>query len=150
MPNPASTELVMLAWLSTIPGITASMVDTLLPTDTSTWQATGFVQVGPQFGGTPHMYVPVRQPVVQLDTWGVNENQMEPNWEIASQLAELVMDACYRNLSVNIPLTLRAGYRQARVTAAWPVTEPLRIRDDPQNYGHYELDIELAWVEIPE
>lgn len=150
MAKPASSELVVVAWLATIPGITSAMVGTLLPTETAGWQETGFVQVGPEFGGTPDRYVPIRSPVMAVDTWGVNPNVMTPNWEVASDLAELVVDACYRNHNLNVPLVLRTGYRQARLTGAWPVTEPRRVRDDPTNYGRFNLDIELGWIEISE
>lgn len=148
MAKRAPSELVAAAWIATIPGITTDIVATTLPTEITTWADTGFITVGPEFGGNPMTYVPMRRPVMQIDTWGVNPNVMTPNWGQASDLAELIMAACYDNLSLNLPLNVRTGYNQARVAGAMPVTEPRRIRNDDANYGRYQLDVELHWIEI--
>lgn len=152
MAKPARSDLVVSAWLATIPGITADIVGTKLPGDTSLWAPTGFVQVGPEFGpGLPAKYIPLRSPVMQLDTWGVNPDQAEPNWQQAADLAELIWEAAYGNLSLGIPLTLpQPGYRQARVQAVFPTTEPHRELDDITAYGHYSLDLEFRWIEYDE
>lgn len=150
MAKPAPSELVVSAWLGTIPGIAPAIVGTQLPEDPALWP-TGFVQVGPEFGGRPGMYVPMREPVMEIHTWGVNPDTDSPDWQAASDLAELVVEAAYANHNLNNALTLPVeGYRQGRVLAAWPVTDPRRVRDDVASYGHFTLDLMVRWIEIPE
>lgn len=149
MAKRAPSELVVVAWIATIPGITTDIVATTLPTDNTSWSDTGFITVGPEFGGNPMVHVPMRRPVMQIDTWGVNPNVMTPNWAQASDLAELIVGACEDNLSLNAPLDVRTDYNQARVTGAFPVTEPRRVRNDDANYARFQLDVEVHWIEIP-
>jgi hypothetical protein len=46
-------------------------------------------------------------------------------------------------------VTLPAAYHNARVMAAWLLSEPRRIRDDPADFAHYQADLQLVWVEVP-
>ena len=61
-----TAELVAQAWLATIPGITSSMVATVLPAKAPSWAATGFLVVATA-GGNSEMYVPVHRSLVQVD-----------------------------------------------------------------------------------
>lgn len=150
MATPATSELVVAAWLATLPGIASAMVGAQLPTDITTWAATGFVQTGLDFGRSP-MYVPVRAPIMELTVWGVNPGTNTPNWKLAADLAGVIVDACYRNLSLGVPLQLpEPGYRQAQVKGAWPVRDPQRENEDITNFAKYTLDVEFRWTEIPE
>lgn len=148
-----TSELVVWAWIATIPGITPAMVSTFLPRDSAAWHPTGYVTVGPSvpIGNTPNRYVPLRELVMEINTWGVVPNTTQPNWESAADLAELIVNAAYDNHGLNTALVMpRAGYNTARVTGAWPVTDPERQQDDIANYAKYELDLGLNWIEIPE
>lgn len=144
----ATTSLVAEAWLLSIPDITAAGI--VLPTDTSTWVDTGFVQVGPIFTGSPGAYAPIREPVVQFSAWAVNPASLDPDWATAEALSEAIVAATYDMTLLNTALTLRTGFRQARVTAATAVSDPERIPDDAASYARYDIDVVLQWIEIKE
>lgn len=153
MAKPATSQLVACAWLATIPGIESEMVDIELPQEIEAWAATGFVQVGGTFGGIgrPDVYIPHRRPVLEIFCWGTNPGTDRPNWGKAADLAELIIDAAYRNHNLNVPLELpRPGYRRARVTGVWPVNEPDSDIRDVTSYGKYTLDLEMHWIELDE
>jgi hypothetical protein len=151
MAKPVSSELAVWAWLQSIPGITPAMVSTRLPQDQTTWATTGFVRVGPEFGGALHREIPVRSPVMELHVYGTNPGTNQPGWQTASDLAELIIQACYANHNLNNALDMPVpGYRQARVCGVWPDTDPRRNHNDVADYGHFELDVEFRWIEIPE
>lgn len=145
------TELVAVAWLKGVPGVPAGGVGTTLPGDASTWPD-GFVQVTGA-GGSPNRDVPQRHSVVQLDFWAANRGA-KPAWGRANQLAECIIDHCYDNsVSAATPVqrhvTLPAGYLGARVQTAEALTDPRRMGGDEARYGHYSLDLLLAWVATP-
>jgi hypothetical protein len=149
--KPVSTELVLIAWLGTIPGITPAMVDYALPGKTELWKDTGFITVGPAFGGgheDPEL--PVRESLIEIQCYGVNPGTLNPNYQIASDLAELVVRACEEDHKCNEELVTRDGYRRARVTAVWVIRDPERILDEAASYGRYDLDLAVRWIEIPD
>lgn len=147
--NPATSELITVAWVKTIAGVAANgMVSTTLPADNSTWAASGFIRVGPAVGGSPQMYVPLRQPVMQIDTYAINPNSDNPPWDKAGKLAELVFNATYDHSLLGRELITRTGYENARVVSVTALTEPRRLYDDPASRAHYQLDIELRWVAL--
>lgn len=141
-----TTELVAVAWLK---GITAlgGAVATELPADTSSWASTGFVQVQ-GVGGTPALDLPVARPVVSVDFWWVAPSSSKPPWNKANQLAEHLRAHLSSAWAARV-VTLPAGYASARVTGAWLLTEPRRIRDDAADYAHFQADLQLNWVEVP-
>lgn len=146
--KPATSELVTVAWVKSIAGIAPNgMVSTTLPADNTSWAASGFVKVGPAVGGSPGMYVPLRQPVVQIDTYAVNLNSENPPWDKASNLAELVFNATY-DMTLLHGLDTRTGYEQARVVSVTALTEPRRLYDDVAARAHYQLDIDIKWVAL--
>jgi hypothetical protein len=143
-----SNELVAVAWLKDAVTYLGSRVATELPADNSTWGASGFTTVQAT-GGTPHLYVPERKPVVSIDTWGVSGKAGRPPWNLASQQAERIREACLDHLTVARKVTMPSGYRSARVVAAIPRTEPRRMRGDAASYAHYQQDVEFWWVMGP-
>lgn len=146
-------ELVGIAWLKGVPGLPAGSIGTTLPSDNSTWSASGFIQVGIA-GGSPEPYLPIHRPVLQLDFWAVNSSGSRPPWGKANQLAEVVKANCYDHQDAATP-TLRtvtlhvAGYQQARVLSAQMMTEPRRMPDDEARYARYSADLALVWTVIP-
>lgn len=148
----ANTELVAVAWLAGATGLSSSMVATTLPTDATTWAATGFVTVRTS-GGAPAVDTPLRRPVVTVDTWAVNPTSAKPRWGLANYLAEVIARACdplsdVERMAIQRPLVLPANYPAAVVKSAWIVSEPRRAYGDPGNYGHYVLDMALRWVDL--
>ena len=142
----ANTDLVACAWLGGVTGLTPAMVAATLPTDNTSWAASGFVTVRTS-GGSPGLYVPLRAPVVTVDCWAVNPSSAKPPWGKANYLAELIDVGC-RATNVNRTLTLPTNYPAARVLSAYLVTEPRRAYGDQGDYARFVLDLALHWVDL--
>lgn len=141
----ANTELVAIAWLGTVTGLTSGMVAATLPTDNTSWAASGFVTVR-TVGGTPGLYVPLRSPVVNVDFWAVKPGSRPP-WYQANALAELV-DAGARASNAQRAVTLPTGYPTARVLSAYLLAEPRRAYGDQGDYARYTADLALHWTDL--
>lgn len=148
----ATTDLVVTAWLASLPGLSSSTVGTVLPRPDAngnlSWGASGFVAVT-TVGGTPGMYVPLASPVVQLDCWATNPGSAKPPYGKANALAELIRWAVYVRANFQRPLALlRPGYASARMLSAYLVTEPRRLYGDAADYARYQCDLAANWVEV--
>ena len=144
----ANSELVAVAWLQGAAGIEAGQVATTLPTDVTTWQANGFVQVCPAVGGAPQLHYALREPVVQIDTYAVNPASGKPPWGTAASLMELLVAATYDTARMQRTLTLPAGYPQARLFTAHFLTEPRRLPGDDSSYARYSADLAFHWYSL--
>jgi hypothetical protein len=153
-----NTDLVAVAWLRSIPGIAPTQVATSLPQDNTTWAGSGFVTVA-TVGGTPAMYLPVKQPVVQVDCWAVNPSSGRAPWGKANHLAETVrahIEDTTRTANIGRRLTFAVGdYAAAAVSSAWLRTEPRRgitlgsvPVGDEASYARFLFDLELWWREL--
>lgn len=141
----ATPELVAIAWLKSIVG---DRVATTLPKDNDSWAASGFCTVT-TVGGTPNLYVPLREPVTGVDCWAVNPDSQKPPWNKAAALAEAIQAACYDHPTIPQRLTLPAGYPQAQVLSAYTVGEHRRIWDDASSYARYSIPgLVIAWTEV--
>jgi hypothetical protein len=145
--RPATAELAAVAWLKSLNGLGDGMVATQLPKDQDTWTATGFVVVAADVGGAQNGYVPWRQSVLQLETYGVNPRTLNPDWATANYLAELIVAAATGNENLGVELATRDGYAPIRVTDASPATAPNRAETDPSSYALYRTDLALNWVQ---
>jgi hypothetical protein len=144
-----TTDLVVVAWLRTMPGLTADVVATKLPTDENKWAANGAVVVPLKVGGTPHSTMPLRRPVVQVETWATVPGSDKIPWGIANQLAEQIRAGCLDRTTFSRLLVITAGaleYPPARVLSARMMTEPRRIWSDQGDYGGYSLDLAFQWI----
>lgn len=147
MPRPANDELVAVAFFRDAIG---SFFATSLPTDTASWFATGFGVVTSVQPDASDIYSPVRTSILQVDTYGVNPNSIDPNWGLASDLA---MDIANLNLVTEIlhrRLTLRAEYNTAKVMDFSFMAGPRRDTSDPNGYAKYQSDVSLTWVDLGE
>lgn len=147
--------LVLVAWLGQrVPGLTDAMVATSLPREISTWADAGFVTAtiipspaGVDSGDTRHVYA-------QIDAWAVSMTadgsaSSKPPVYKATRLAELVRRATDDDVQTfGRPVTLPAAYLPARVLAAYAMTEPSPIPDDPSGYARVTLDLALEWARI--
>lgn len=139
-----NTELVAVAWLGTIDGLSPNMVATQLPSDATSWSRTGFITLRTT-GGAPSIYTPLRSPVLSVDAWATNVNSGKPPWFQANGLMELI-DAGCRADNAQRWLTLPGNYMAARVTTAYFTGEPQRVYTDPGNYARYVVNLQLHWV----
>lgn len=141
------------AWLRTISGIPDNKVNTVLP-DRALWADTGFVQVVGVVGGTPWIDASVRDPVLEIDTWGCRLNSDKPDWGKASALMDkIVRAATLPATSVGVLLTI--GDKRARVITCFPVSEvrrPITGIDagDAASFARFMIDLQMTWVEVPE
>lgn len=147
-----TNELVAVAWLSQrVPGLDAAQVATTLPRDTEAWALGGFVQVQAIPGGVPSVDIPVRHPVFQVDCWATSSTTKSSSsklpWNLANYLAEIIRDATESDdARYGAPVTLRDGYLGARVQAAYLVSEPQRVLNDPSGFARFTLDLAIDWV----
>ncbi|MEU3281594.1 hypothetical protein [Streptomyces antibioticus] len=147
----ATSELVAEAWLKTVVG---DIVATTLPKPaadgTLSWADTGFITLV-TVGGSPNMYVPLRDPAVGLSCWAANPGSQKPPWRKASNLAETICAACEDH--PNVPktrLALPGDYPDVQVKSAYVTGEPRRIPDDASSYARYDVPgLVIAWVEVP-
>lgn len=142
----ATPELVATAWLKTVVG---DRVATTLPKDNATWAASGFCTLVTA-GGTPNMYVPLRDPAIGVDCWANNPDSQKPPWNKAAVLAEAIQAACYDHATIPQRVTLPSGYPQAQVLSAYTTGEARRIHDDASSYARYSIPgLVIAWTEVP-
>ena len=141
-----NSEVVGVAWLKAAVPYLGSRVSTELPTDNSSWSASGFTTVS-VVGGSPNIEVGMRKPVFSIDVWGASTNSGKPPWNLASQQAEQIHDAVLAHALVPKVLVLPSGYANARVLQVIPRSEPRRVAGDPASYAHFQFDCEMWWVE---
>ena len=146
----ATTDLVVVSWLRTLPGLTADVVATQLPRDETKWAANGAVIVPVHVGGTPHSTMALRRPVVQVETWATVPGSDRLPWGIANQLAEQIRAGVLDRTTFSRLLIITAGsltYPMARVLSARMMTEPRRVWSDAGDYAGYTLDLAFQWIE---
>lgn len=154
LPN---SSLVVQAWLGQrVPGIVAGQVSTRLPRELTAWAAEGFVQV--TIIPTPaEVDIPVRHAFAQIDAWAV---ALSPDgsvaakppvnlaWRLANLIARATEDDTQRLGGFGRQVTLPVDYVPARVQAAYLMTEPSEVPDDPAGYARVTLDLALDWARI--
>ncbi|WP_435279335.1 hypothetical protein [Streptomyces sp. 1222.5] len=139
-------ELVATAWLKTVVG---DRVATTLPKDNASWAASGFCTLVVA-GGSPNLYVPLREPAIGVDCWANNPQSQKPPWNKAATLAEAIQAACYDHAQIPQIVPMPAGYPAARVLSAYTTGEHRRIPDDPSSYARYSIPgLVIAWTEVP-
>jgi hypothetical protein len=149
----STADLVCVAWLRTVPGLTADVVATQLPADENKWAANGAVTVPLRVGGTPHSTIALKRPVVQVDCWGTVPGSDKIPWGIADQLCEQIRMGCLDRTAFNRPLAITAGgltYPGARVLSAKMLTEPRRIWGDQGEYGGFTFNVALQFISAGE
>jgi hypothetical protein len=145
-PFPPNSDLVAQAWLTQrVPGLVAGQVAGSLP-DVASWLAEGFVTIASIPGTQPNIDVPIRRPIFQIDTWGASGTaSAKPHWPKAYRLAELIRLATEAQ-TYGQTVTLPDEYTDARVQAAYLISEPSRVAGDPSGYAHVTFDLALDWV----
>lgn len=154
--HPANSTLVFQAWLRTIPGL-ESIVSVTLPEMSKVYPA-GWVTIGAAVGGgtafsvsgtgQPGIYIPERQPVMQVDCWAAHENSEKVDHGRANNLAELVYAATFTPPGDPLPqVTLPPTIKPVWIEAVFPVRDPQWVPEPDSSVAHYSLDIELHWIE---
>ena len=149
----ANTDLVAGLWLASLPGLNAGMVGTTVPEKAeanASLVTSGCVEYF-TVGGTPDMYVPERQPVLQIKTYGfpLKTGSRRPQRALANDLAEAIVAACQSPSNFNAKLTLPNDRFPARVQQAHALQEPRPVPDDRGYWSVFQFDLQIYWVELP-
>jgi len=149
----ARTNLVAVAWLSGVTGLSPEMVGTKLPADQTLWATSGFIVVAP-VGGDTGSNVPLRDPVVRCDCWAVTPGSTKPPEGRAANLAEHIVRGTQLLTPADArhsgrPLALPGAYPAARVLAAGVAGGPRPAYGDAGAFAHIVIDLSLRWVELP-
>jgi len=156
LPLEPDDELVCVAWLSTVPGLSPAMVATTLPADVAkdgspaAWIQTGFVTVSVA-GGNPDTYLPVNRPVMQVDVWATKPGSGKPPWYKTAAIASTIRRACWDRRAIPRPLMISAGgqpYPSAVVRSAYLATAFRRVYDDVGDYSRRSADLALDWIRV--
>lgn len=154
LPLEANDELVAVAWLATVPGLSTGMVGTQLPPDVNAngtpapWIQTGFVTVT-VVGGAPNDLLPVSQPVIQVDCWATVPGSNKPPWWKAHAIAAAIRRATWDRYRIPRALAPTAGglaYPTAVVQSAYITTSFRRVYGDDGDYARLQGDLALTWV----
>lgn len=158
LPLAANDELVAVAWLGSITGLSTQMVATQLPADVNSdgtaasWVQTGFITVS-VVGGTPSAYLPEESPVMQVDCWATVPGSNKPPWWKAAALTRVIRRATLDRYNIPRLLTITANgiaYPSAVVKTAYLATSFRRVYDDAGDYARYQGDLALTWVTVGE
>jgi hypothetical protein len=140
------TDLVVQAWVASLPDFSADMVGAVLPQDTSGWSQTGFIQAAAVSGGVPDPDTGLRRSVVQMDCWAVRPGSAKPPWFRANQLTEAVLASCVDGGGQQATVDLGPHYDPARVLTVRALGEPRRIWGDDAGYARFQVDVEIVWI----
>lgn len=146
-------ELVICAWIMSIPDIQIGYADWRLPWDLNVPSYDGYAQVT-VIGGVPDQNVPLFHTTVQVDTWAEAPSEDRVFRLRASHITKQIQYACWDRQNVGRGVTpvetLDNGnviqYPGARVYSAYTLTEPHQIqsKDNPL-YEGYSMDMAFTW-----
>ena len=136
----ASPEAVSQQWAAAVVGVPTG---NQLPTDNTTWAASGFVLTS-DAGGDPDMYYPLHNSIFIFQTWACNPSSPYPPWGKARNLVEQIRNETYQHLGR--VLVLPNCDQNARVLQSVMLKEPHKVYGDLGNYAAYTVTVELHWV----
>lgn len=153
MAHHPSTELVARAWILSLPDVPAGTVAATLPAPVDghyPWEATGFYTVTPA-GGTPHVDIRVRRPLVQVDAYATKYGSQRPPHGRAAAMLESIVNSCWDDDGDHAhDLDVKTGYYRVRVYAVSCAREPQRLYGDEQSLAKYSADLQFHWAELAE
>lgn len=139
----ANPELVAISWLKLVDGLPVNQIGTTLPSDNTTFTASGFVQVT-AIGGVPDKDTFMQTSRIQIDVWAYNTNSSKPPWGKAMHLAMTIKKGIE---SAPREVELPDGYNDAYVHQVIVMIDPRRILGDEANLARYSFDVEFYWAE---
>jgi hypothetical protein len=147
------SDLVVQAWLTTVPELTASMIGAALPAPsadgTIPWTTTGFVQCTVA-GGQVEDPTGRRTTLAQIDCWATRlPTSRKLPWALADQLAEHIIEAARAGTGQEQYVDVGpAGttYDQARILTVLAVDEPRRVPNDPAGYARFMHHLTVTWI----
>jgi hypothetical protein len=139
----ATPENVALGWVAGLPGLSAAMVGDTLPTDNTSWAASGFITAVVSGGGA-NIYYRLDEPVVTLQCWACQPGTSFVPWPKARNIAETIRVATYLNQprTVSPPLCDET----AKVLSSYTLGQPRKVFGDLGEYAAFSVDVQLFWV----
>lgn len=140
-----SPEEVVKAWATTLLGWDAARMSTRLPASEVVEGPLGFTTLL-SLGGSPERNQIIQAPVVRMDFWAKASGSAKPQWGTAFNLAGLIP----RNDQPSHVARLETGASTFPVNllAAFAITEPRKIENDPASYARVSLDLQTSWAII--
>ena len=142
-------ELVLAAWISSIPGLTVDSVAPQLPSDDTTWAANGAVMML-VVGGTDDPYMPYSRTVLQVECWGCAPGTDEPPWLLSWNLAARIRMACLDRVNFGRPLAISFNgvtYPGANTRGIYTLTTARRVYGDRADYAGHIFDVAMTWAQ---
>ena len=146
----ASPELVLAAWIKTIPGFAADSVDPVLPADDTTWKRHGAVTMM-TVGGTEHPYLAVSKTVLQVECWCCNPGSNKPPWNASWSLARQIQMACKDRFEVSREVAVSANgvtYPSAEVRSVVVMNVARRAYGMKSDYAGHLFDVLMTWTQV--
>jgi hypothetical protein len=144
-----TTRYVAAGWLQlAVPGVGAGVE---LPELDDDLRANGFMRTTTA-GGSPRVYVEMRQPIVQVECWfPPPRSGKTANPSSAEQLANQVLRATYDQALMGQLIDLAAltggEYAAARVHTVIALSEPDQVDDvDLSDWARFDLDLQIRWT----
>lgn len=148
-PYPPTVARVGVGYLRALAPSIADSIATSLPA-VDRWPAGLFVTVNDLPGGAPEIDLPqLRHAYVTLDVYAAFPDNDNPQWGRAAIGAELLRGALDSAQPYGRPLDLGPDYRAARVQAAYAISEPRKVEDDPSAFARYTFDAQIDWAALP-
>lgn len=142
-----NSQLVIAAWINSIPDLRPGCSGGELPEDNTTWGSSGFAVIT-VVGGNHHVHSgQLNHPVVQLDCYAQKPNTGKPLWGAANAMLSTIAEACESDLRYRV-LTLPNGFGNARVLGCYQLTEERRVYRDDQQSAICEADFHFYWREL--
>ncbi len=135
---------VVEAWLKTIAAIPDALVGPSLPSDNSTWGATGFWQVT-TVGGSPHPDLGIKIPVVEVSCWTATPDGNAAPTNRAESLATDVRNEAMAARTMRLTI----GDKTVFLLGITAISEPLRVPDVRTNYARSMVQVQANWEVLP-
>ncbi len=88
--------------------------------------------------------------MITIRCWANRPGSAKPDWGKANQIAELIKIGGYGNVDSLAPaqriVQLSPAFQNARVLAAYAVTEPRRIISDEARFAQYQMEMQFVYV----
>lgn len=148
-----SSLLVAIGWLRlALPGVEVGEDLPDFSTESTASQdalrAVGFVRVS-VVGGTPHLEVPRRNPVVSAESWLAPQALTgKASWARAHNLAGRIVTATWDPSLMGkvVDLSAVGNYASARVDTVNALGEPDEVEEDESDWARVDVELDLSWV----
>lgn len=109
----------------------------------------GFVTVRAIDTSPANIDLPRRSSYLKVDVWAspATPASTKPQWNVAAGIAEQIRDGLDNAVQrFGRLVNVGAGYSEARVYAAYLMTEPRRVENDPNAYARMTFDLMVDWA----